>query len=264
MVINGYEWTERGPRLPGDAALLRLSVAVDGPAGAARSGAGPTSKRPGRAAAAGRSACSVGSAADTFAAEQGGPNVDVVRFDGATDAMTAVQNGQYDATLQDLPAARFYAERFPGLELVGPPESHGYYVIYVRKEDADAPRCAGPGHARLIASGELRRLYETYGIWTEAQDELSAFTGPIEPVSGRRDRRRLGAAATVSAPAARRGVRDRSSSRSPRCRWRWRSACWSRSAGSMGPAAASCPDRLRRADPGHAADAPALRAVLPC
>ena len=87
----------------------------------------------------------VGSAAETFAAEQGGPNVRVVRFDGATDAMTAVQNGQYDATLQDLPAARFYAERFPGLELVGPPESHGYYVIYVRTRRPRAPRRPGPG-----------------------------------------------------------------------------------------------------------------------
>ena len=56
----------------------------------------------------------VGSAADTFAAEQGGPHVEVVRFDGATDAMTAVQNGQYDATLQDLPAARFYQRPIPG------------------------------------------------------------------------------------------------------------------------------------------------------
>ena len=115
----------------------------------------------------------VSSAADTFAAEQGGPNVRVVRFDGATDAMTAVQNGQYDATLQDLPAARFYASRFPGLELVGPPESHGYYVIYVRSEDQALRDALDQGIARLIASGDLRRLYESYGIWTEAQDELT-------------------------------------------------------------------------------------------
>ena len=81
----------------------------------------------------------VGSAADTFAAEQGGSLVEVIRFDGATDAMLAVQNGQYDATLQDVPAARFYQERFPGLELVGPAESHGYYVLYVRKEERAPP-----------------------------------------------------------------------------------------------------------------------------
>ena len=36
------------------------------------------------------------------------------------------------------------------------------------------------GLARLIESGELRRLYEKYGIWNEAQQELSTFTGPLE------------------------------------------------------------------------------------
>jgi polar amino acid transport system substrate-binding protein len=126
----------------------------------------------------------VGSAADTFAAEQGGPYVDVVRFDGATDAMTAVQNGQYDVTLQDLPAARFYIGRYPSLELAGPPESHGYYVIYVRKEDGRLRDALDQSLARLIASGDLRRIYEQYGIWTEAQAELTRFSGPIVSLTG--------------------------------------------------------------------------------
>ena len=76
-----------------------------------------------------------GSAADTFTALEGGKNVRAIQFSGSTDAMTAVQNGQCDATLQDVPAARFYLDRFPGLELAGPPQSHGYYVIYTRADD---------------------------------------------------------------------------------------------------------------------------------
>src|SRR4029079_1819173 len=100
-------------------------------------------------------------------------------------AMTAVQNGQYDATLQDLPAARFYRERFPGLKLVGQPESHGYYVIYTRAGDRTLRDALDRALGRLIASGALRRLYEKYGIWTEAQRELEAFTGPLEVVTGR-------------------------------------------------------------------------------
>ncbi len=59
--------------------------------------------------------------------------------------MTAVQNGQYDATLQDLPAARFYRERFPGLELAGTAGSHGYYVIYTRNERPALARRPGRG-----------------------------------------------------------------------------------------------------------------------
>ena len=122
----------------------------------------------------------VSSAADSFASEEGGPHVEVVRFDGATDAMLAVQNGQFDATLQDLPAALFYHRRFPGLVLAGAPESRGYYVIYVRKEDETLREALDTGLARLIDSGELRRLYEKYGIWNDAQQELSTFTAPLE------------------------------------------------------------------------------------
>lgn len=184
-VINGYEWTETRARefvatRPYYVYQLQLMVPRTSPL---RSWANLKQPRPdGRAWTVG---VLVGSAGDTYAAEQGGPNVRVVRFDGATDAMTAVQNGQYDATLQDLPAARFYRERFPGLELVGPPESHGYYVIYTRTGDRTLRDALDQALGRLIGRGDLRRLYEKYGIWTEAQRELDAFTGPLEVVSGR-------------------------------------------------------------------------------
>ena len=179
--------------------------------------------------------------------------------------MTAVQNGQYDATLQDVPAARFYRERFPGLELVGPPESHGYYVIYVRKNDGPLRDALDRGLARLIESGELRRIYEKYGIWTEAQNELATIEGPLPIVDGQRKRRAAGrscgsirarlfdaafvtiALSVTSMPLAMAlGLVDRA----------WQ-ALWAASA----PVGAL---RLRRADPRHAADAPAFRAVLSC
>jgi polar amino acid transport system substrate-binding protein len=185
-VINGYEWTEQRARdylatRPYYVYQLQLMARRGSPI---RSWADLKAPRPGGGAW--TVGVLVGSAGDTFADEQGGPNVRVVRFDGATDAMTAVQNGQYDATLQDLPAARFYAARFAGLEQVGPPESHGYYVIYVGKQDRALRDALDQGLARLAESGELRRLYERYGIWTEAQNELSAIHGPIEPTPGQR------------------------------------------------------------------------------
>jgi polar amino acid transport system substrate-binding protein len=184
-VINGYEWTEGRARAfaatrPYYVYQLQLMVPRGSPL---RSWSDVKRPRPdGRSWSVG---VLVASSADTFASEQGGPHVRVVRFEGATDAMTAVQNGQYDATLQDVPAARFYRERFPGLELVGPPESHGYYVIYTRDEDRGLRDALDQGLARLASSGELRRLYERYGIWTEAQGELAAFSGPLEVISGR-------------------------------------------------------------------------------
>jgi polar amino acid transport system substrate-binding protein len=113
-----------------------------------------------------------GSAAETYARETGGAGVEVRYFNGATDAMMATRNGQVDATLQDLPAARFYRKEYATLELAGPPVGRGHYVMYVRKPDVALRDALDRGIERLIRSGELRRLYERYGIWTEAQDEL--------------------------------------------------------------------------------------------
>jgi polar amino acid transport system substrate-binding protein len=117
------------------------------------------------------------SAAETFAAEHGGRHVRVVRFDGATDAMTAVQNGQFDATLQDVPAARFYKHRYPRLRFAGAPLGHFYYVVFVRPHDGALRGALDRAIAQLVASGELRRLYERYGLWDDAQRELSGWTG---------------------------------------------------------------------------------------
>jgi len=184
LVINGYEWTEPRGRdylatRPYYVYQLQLIVPRGSPI---RSWADLKKSRPGGGRF--RVGVLVASAGDTFATEQGGPHVEVVRFDGATDAMTAVQNGQYDATLQDLPAAHFYRNRFPGLELVGPRESHGYYVIYVRKQDRALRDALDRCLAKLIDSGELRRLYEKYGIWTDAQNELATIPGPLELAPG--------------------------------------------------------------------------------
>jgi polar amino acid transport system substrate-binding protein len=182
-VCNGYEWTETWARnymatRPYYVYQLQLMARRGS---SIHSWADLNQPRPGG----GRWTVGVlvASAADRFATREGGPHVDVIRFDGATDAMLAVQNGQYDTTLQDVPAVRFYHQRFAGLELVGPPESHGYYVIYVRKDDASLREALDRGVARMIESGELRRIYEKYGIWTEAQSELSTIDGPLAVAS---------------------------------------------------------------------------------
>jgi len=58
-------------------------------------------------------------------------------------------------------------------------------VIYTRANDRALRDALDQGLARLIARGDLRRLYEKYGIWSEAQRELEKLTGPPEVISGR-------------------------------------------------------------------------------
>ncbi|RUL83095.1 ABC transporter substrate-binding protein/permease [Tautonia sociabilis] len=114
-----------------------------------------------------------GSSAEQFARENQDGSIDVRAYTGATDPMMQVLSGQLDATLQDLPASRFYGPQFPGLESVGPPEGRGYYVMYARTEDSALVEALDRDIGELIADGTLERIYRKYDVWTEAQDELA-------------------------------------------------------------------------------------------
>ena len=118
----------------------------------------------------------VNSAADTFATQSGAGKIEIVRFDGATDAMMAARNGQIDATLQDEPAATYYVAQpgFAGRLRVTPDRpAPGWYVIYVRKEDTALAAAIDQGIAELLADGTLQRIYEKYGLWHTDQQALS-------------------------------------------------------------------------------------------
>lgn len=178
LVMNGYEWTETRaqsylPTRPYYVYQLQLMAQRGGRLG---SWADVGRARPGG----GRWRIGVltSSAADAFArqAQAAGAPLAVVPFDGATDAMTAVRNGQIDATLQDLPAALFYRDRFPTLALAGAPVGHGYYVIFVRHDDRALHDALDSALGRLIKSGAVRAIDERYGLWNDAQNELATWT----------------------------------------------------------------------------------------
>jgi polar amino acid transport system substrate-binding protein len=187
LVVNGYEWTPARARdflatRPYYVYQLQLMVPRGGPLRAWKDVLRlRPDGRPWKIGVLG------GSAAETFALETGGRHLQVIPYTGATDAMLSVANGQLDGTLQDLPAARFYIGQYPSLELVGPPEGHGYYVIFLRKDSTDLCRALNGALEHLTASGDLRRLYEQYGIWTEAQHELDQWDPSRFDVRGRRE-----------------------------------------------------------------------------
>jgi polar amino acid transport system substrate-binding protein len=180
VVVNGYELTAARTRdylatRPYYVYQLQLMARRDGPV---RSWADFDLPRPGGGP------WKVGvlgmSAGDAYAQRFAGANIRVAIFDGATSAMTAVRNGQIDATLQDLPAARHYVKRpefLDSLELVGPPLGCGYYVMYTRKSEVRLRDAIDAAIGRLIGSGELRAIYEKHGIWNEAQESLKARAG---------------------------------------------------------------------------------------
>lgn len=178
IVLNGYEWTPaRAERYLATRPYYIYQLQMMAPKGGpVRSFDDVTKPRgDGRKW---RVGVLGGSAAETHLVDHAPRTVEVVSFNGATDAMMAAKNGQVDATLQDLPAARFYRDEYrKSLDLVGEPVGRGLYVMYVRKGDAALRDALDRGIETLARTGALRRLYERYGIWTDAQDDLakSAF-----------------------------------------------------------------------------------------
>ena len=115
------------------------------------------------------------STADRFVTERYGATCHVLRYTGSAEALRLVEQGQLDATVQDLPILHFYVEqlkRFPQLTLVDRPASQGYYVIYTRPDDEPLMRLINQALRSLHETGELRKIYERYGIWNDTQGQL--------------------------------------------------------------------------------------------
>jgi polar amino acid transport system substrate-binding protein len=210
IVLNGYEW------MPARLEVMEATIPyyVYGLQLLARAGGDVTSwAELERASAHGRRRVGVlgGSAAEKYLNARLGASIDVVSYDGSTDAMREVETEKLDATLQDTPIAAFYRSRFPQLQPVEGPVGRGYYVVYAAKGETKLVRALNEALTAMIERGELEAIYRAYGIWDDAQRELreiaragrfygyprtpTAFTSPTEPAAER----------SVNAPARKRG-----------------------------------------------------------
>ncbi len=190
MVLNGYEWSPE--REKGHAStvpyyqykLQLLARKADASIGSwedlrvARGETGKTLKRVGVLTA---------SAAEHYMEKNYSDAVDLKSYDGVTNAMTSVEQGQIDATLQDVPIAIHYAKEFPGLREVGEPVAPGYYVIFVSKKEGGLRKKLNEAILQDIEDGSLERIYRKYNLWNEDQRELSKvaqdWPPPLEPGS---------------------------------------------------------------------------------
>ena len=148
------------------------------PRGTGRSVPGTTCSSPGPGGRRWRVGVLTSSAADSFAREQAGRRVEVVSFDGTTDA-------------HDGRAQRPGRRHAPGLARRALlPRSLSHASSWPARRSGTATTSSSSARAtrplrdaldraleQLIASGTLRRLYEKYGIWNDAQHELTGWTG---------------------------------------------------------------------------------------
>ncbi len=116
-----------------------------------------------------------GSAADRYVTAEFGATCEIARFEGVVETFLLVDSGQLDATVQDLPALEFYLrqlKRYPKLKIVDQPIQPGYYVAYSRWSDDSLIQEINAAIRTLYENGTLRRIYEKYGLWNAAQEQL--------------------------------------------------------------------------------------------
>lgn len=176
IILNGYEWSPQRletmeASIPYYVYALQLLARKDD--GSIRGW--EDLKKPGPDGARRKVGVLVSSAAQRYVAEQLGRDVDLVEYEGNTDAMRETETGKVDACVQDTPIATFYAARFPKLAFVGDPVGEGHYVIFARKGDTALIGAVNEAIVLMLRNGDLERIYRKYGIWDARQEKLAAI-----------------------------------------------------------------------------------------
>ena len=89
-------------------------------------------------------------------------------YDGQINAYEDLLNGRLDAVLMDHIIALYNVAPTPGLKMAGPPVGRLEYGMGVRKKDTQLLTQVNRALEQMISSGELRRILERWGIWTQA------------------------------------------------------------------------------------------------
>jgi polar amino acid transport system substrate-binding protein len=101
-------------------------------------------------------------------------------YDGQVEPYRDLTLRRLDAVLLDLPIAVYYARPNPQLKFAGEPVGRGYYAIAFRPGQEALAAAFDVALGRLLQRGDLRVLYQKWGIWNEDQSELlNASVGDI-------------------------------------------------------------------------------------
>ncbi len=95
------------------------------------------------------------------------------------------RRGRLDATVQDSPACVYFTRTMPELKLVGEGRQPSFYVIYLRKNDAELLNQLNEAIKEGLKDGTLQRIYAKYGLWNLDQEWLGynqtgVFPTPID------------------------------------------------------------------------------------
>jgi polar amino acid transport system substrate-binding protein len=95
-----------------------------------------------------------------------------VVYDSQVTPYQDLEIGRIDAVLMDLPIAQYYGKSAALKNAEDPIGGRGYYAIAFKKENAALAAEIDQAIERLLKAGELRRIYQKWGLWNDSEDEL--------------------------------------------------------------------------------------------
>lgn len=99
----------------------------------------------------------------------------VVRtYDGVINSYRDLGFGRLDAVLNDFPIAVYYGRPDAKLKFAGPPIEEVVYGIGVRRGEGELLGKLNEALREIMRSGELRRIYEKWGLWNPETERLFA------------------------------------------------------------------------------------------
>jgi polar amino acid transport system substrate-binding protein len=97
-------------------------------------------------------------------------------YDDQVNPYNELALGRVDAVLLDLPIAIYVVQKNDELntklKFTGEPIEKGHYAIAFRKRDEALAQQFDSALERLAKNGELKRIYEQWGLWNDDQKEL--------------------------------------------------------------------------------------------
>jgi polar amino acid transport system substrate-binding protein len=100
---------------------------------------------------------------------------EVVAYEGVEEPYVDLTQGRVDAVLLDDVIASRYGEPKSELAVVAD-VAEGYYAIAIDRNEPELAQAVDAALARMIASGELRRILERSKLWNGRQERLSSWT----------------------------------------------------------------------------------------
>lgn len=100
--------------------------------------------------------------------------IKVVDYPGPVEVYKDLEIGRIEAGFMDVPMAVFYAGPNPRLDNVGRPVGEAFYSGGIRNDSPVFEAKMNQVFRDMRASGEMKTIYEKWGLWNDAQKKLSA------------------------------------------------------------------------------------------